>query len=386
MARVFQKVSGERPIIKVLVDGQTFEIPSRISILRALELLGYKASRLPAGYDIFTPCRTGGCWACAVLVDGELKPSCITPVRDGVAIQTRRDAIERFPPLRGISGFQGHTVGGVGTPHWLKPKGRFSRYIEAACFAHGCILRCPTCQNWEVTYSSSVPALTPAEAARTMTRARNTFGVDRMAISGGECTLNRRWLIQYLLELRRLNRDDAARLHVDTNAVLLTPDYVDELVEAGMTDIGPDVKGLTTTTFMRITNIRDTSLASKLLETEWKAVRYLVDRCFGRIFIGVGIPYNPSLISLDEIHKMGLKLAKIEPGLQVCALDYRPEFRRQDIKKPSFNEMVQVKQILEDAGLQCVICQTERGHIGPRKMGGRARVDGYWMRPKVGRI
>ena len=157
--------------------------------------------------------------------------------------------------------------------------------------------------------------------------------------------------------------------HVDTNAVILTSDYVDELVEAGMTDIGPDVKGLTTTTFMRITNIRDASLASKLLETEWKAVRYLVDRYFGRIFIGVGIPYNPSLISLDEIHKIGLKLANIEPSLQVCALDYRPEFRRQDIKKPSFSEMVQVKRVLEDAGLRCVICQTEKGHIGPRKIG-----------------
>jgi len=94
-----------------------------------------------------------------------------------------------------------------------------------------------------------------------------------------------------------------------------------------------------------------------------------VDRYFGRIFIGVGIPYNPSLVSLDEIHKMGLELADIEPSLQVCALDYRPEFRRRDIKKPSFSEMVQVKQILEDAGLQCVICQTEKGHIGPRKNG-----------------
>ena len=369
MARVLQKASQERPIIKVLVDGQAFEIPSRITILRALELLGYTASRLPDGSDIFAPCSTGGCWACAVVVDGELKPSCMTPVRDGVAIQTRRDAIEGFPPLRRISGFQGHTVGGVGTPRWLKPKGPFSRYIEAACFAHGCILRCPTCQNWEVTYSSSAPLLSPAEAARTMTRARREFGVDRMAISGGECTLNRRWLIEYLMELRRLNRDDAAHLHVDTNAVILTSDYVDELVEAGMTDIGPDMKGLRTTTFMRITNIRDASLASKLLETEWKAVRYIVDRYFGRIFIGVGISYNPSLVSLDEIHKMGLELADIEPSLQVCALDYRPEFRRRDIKKPSFSEMVQVKQILEDAGLQCVICQTEKGHIGPRKNG-----------------
>jgi len=122
-AKVLQKVSQERPIIKVLVDGQAFEIPSRITILRALELLGYEASRLPGGSDIFAPCRTGGCWACAVVVDGELKPSCMTPARDGVAIQTRKGTIEGFPALRRISGFQGHTVGGVGTPYWLKRDG-----------------------------------------------------------------------------------------------------------------------------------------------------------------------------------------------------------------------------------------------------------------------
>jgi len=44
---------------------------------------------------------------------------------------------------------------------------------------------------------------------------------------------------------------------VDTNATILTRDYIDELVEAGVTDIGPDLKGCYPETFMRITGIED---------------------------------------------------------------------------------------------------------------------------------
>jgi len=55
----------------------------------------------------------------------------------------------------------------------------------------------------------------------------------------------------------------------------------------------------------------------------------------------------------------------METTVQVCVLDYRPEFRRQDIARPAFDEMVQVKKVLERTGLKCVICQTEQGHIGP---------------------
>ena len=50
-----------------------------------------------------------------------------------------------------------------------------------------------------------------------------------MAISGGEPTLN---------------KDPKARPHLDTNATILTPKCIDELIEVGVTDIGLDLKGL----------------------------------------------------------------------------------------------------------------------------------------------
>ena len=350
----------KRRTIELAIEGQTLEVPERITLLEALRMAGYSVGEVP-GCDVHAPCRTGGCWSCAVSLDGELRQSCITPVRRGMRVDLKTG---EFEPLRLVTGFHGHQVGGVGTPHWLKPRGTF-RYIEVACFAHGCILRCPTCQNWEVTYSSSGEPLTPTQAAERMTKARRQYGVDRMAISGGEPTLNRRWLVRYFEELHALNPDEKARLHLDTNAVLLTPDYIDELVEAGMTDIGIDVKGIELRTFMRISGLGDEDLARRLHRIGWDALKHALDHHRQELFIGVGIPFNPKLISPEEVRKIGERIAGWDPAVQVCALDYRPEFRRRDNTKPRYDEMVEVKRVLEEAGLGCVICQTECGHIGP---------------------
>ena len=344
--------------VTVRVDGEKFQVPAGITILEALRFLGYRISSLPWEGDIYAPCGVGGCWSCAVLVDGELKPSCVTPISEGMEIWTR--VPESYTPLRAVHGFMGHPVGGVGTPWWLKGLGR---YIEAACFACGCNLRCPQCQNWTTTYCGKEEARTPRAVAEIMVRLSRRIGVNRVAISGGESTLNRRWLLAYVRELRRL--DSKVRIHIDTNTTLLTPDYIDELVEAGMTDIGPDIKGLKVETFMGITGINDRELAERLLENSWRTVKYLVDQYKCKIFIGIGLPYNPDLISLDELAKIGEKICQLDPEIQVCILDYRPEFRSQDIRRPTYQEMAYVRRMLKDRGLKTVIAQTPRGHIGP---------------------
>ncbi len=346
-------------LAKIRINDESFELPSSQTVLQALNLAGFRTSSFPGEGDIFAPCKTGGCWSCAVNINGTLQPSCVTPIQPGMRIETEVTAEKA---VRLISGFHGHPVGGVGTPYDLKTKGSF---IEVAGFTHGCILRCPTCLNWHTTYSSRRTAFSAKQTAKMLTQARRKYAVDRIALSGGESTLNRRWLTQLVGELRKLNVDPDARIHVDTNAVVLATDYIDDLVTAGMTDIGPDVKGLDLATFSRITGIQDRELVKKLHQTEWAAVSHLLNNYFSEIFIGIGIPYNAALISLEEIARLGEKIAGWEPMVQVCVLDYRPEFRAMELQRPAFEEMITVKRTLEQAGLANVICQTLWGHIGP---------------------
>ena len=346
--------------VSIELDGGSLEVKAGITVKKVMELSGYRITRFPEHDSLFTPCETGGCWSCAVEVNGEPKPACSTTVSNGLTIKTRLP--EQYIPMRIITGFSGHPVGGVGTPWGMKSK---PGYIETACFAAGCNFRCPQCQNWDIAYMGSGKAFTPLEAAKRMTAARQNFSVDRMAISGGESTLNRRWLLDYVSKLKELNPDPSARIHVDTNGSILTRDYIDELVEAGMTDVGPDLKGFYLESFVRITGVKDQKLAERYHTTAWNAVRYLIEKYKDRVFTGVGIPYNRKLISVQELGVMGEKLSEIDPEIQVCVLDYRPEFKRLDLVKPSYEEMVEVHRVLSDKGLRTVTCQTEHGHIGP---------------------
>lgn len=355
-------VADKQPRVQVTitVDGQPFAVPERVTLKRALEGLGYTFGIAPGKGDLAAPCCTGGCWSCAVLADGQAVRACVHPVSDGMIVQTALPPGQ--PPLRIVHGPQPHTVGGKATPWDLKARGR---YVEVAIWTAGCNLRCPQCQNYTTTYDGRSAPLTPEEAAYRITRARHRYGVDRMAISGGEPTLNRPWLVAYFRALRELNPDPDARLHLDSNGTLLTPDYVDELVDAGVTDIGVEPKGVRPETFMRVTSVADRALAERYLVTAWDAIAYIASRYRERVFLGVGLPYNRELISLDEVQDFGRRLATIGPHIQLCVLDYFPTFRRRDLRRPSPTEMLRVKRVLEETGLRTVVVQTAVGHFGP---------------------
>lgn len=348
--------------ISIWINSKQIKIPKEITVKEALIRGGFTFTKNPHEEGIFAPCETGGCYACAVIVDGNLRPACHSGLTEEIKIET--SIPEHVEPLRIVHGFQPHSVGGVGTPWQLKTKGF---YIEVACFTAGCNFRCATCQNYTITYNSKILSMTPIEAAAQLTIVRNNYKVDRMAISGGEPTLNRKWLIQFFKDLKILNDDPKARLHLDTNASMLTKDYVDELIEAGITDIGPDLKSHNEEIFSKITGIDDNELVKAYLGRAWSAVKYISDRYYpDEIFMGIGLPYNKYFYPhFDQVHEWGVKVSKIDSDIQVTVLDYHPTFRNQEIKKPSVNEMLKVKSVLEGAGLKNVIIQTERGHIGP---------------------
>ncbi|RLE99607.1 MAG: radical SAM protein [Thermoprotei archaeon] len=358
-ARKIVEDTSARREIRVEIDDVEYSMPERITVLKAIELAGYSIGVYPNEARIHAPCRTGGCWSCAVEINGSLERSCITPLEEGMKIST--DVREQVP-LRIVHGPEPHTVGGKATPYYEKRRGKF---IEAAIWVAGCNLRCPQCQNWHVTYDNITEPLTPQKAAERLTAVGDYYGVSGLAISGGEPTLNRRWLVEFFRALKELNKGKKRRLHLDSNGTLLTPDYIDELVEAGCNNIGVEPKCVSVESYMRITGLVDGELAEKYLKTSWSAIKYIVDHYGDRVYLGVGLVYNKDLVSLDEVAKAGEKLASIDPEIQVCVLDYFPAFRRRDLKRPSVFEMLKVKKILNDTGLRKVIVQTQLGHFGP---------------------
>ncbi|NVM01128.1 MAG: radical SAM protein [Candidatus Helarchaeota archaeon] len=364
-----KKEYKEWKLIGIHINDKLFHVPEKISIKSALEYAGFKIARFPEEDDVFAPCETGGCYSCSVFVSDKVVPSCHTPVKPNMKISLKLPV--DYMPKRIIRGFTPHSVGGVGTPYSLK---RHVGYIEVACFSAGCNFRCRTCQNYDITYNSSISSMTPEDAASQLSIIRWRYGVKRMAISGGEATLNRPWLIQFFKHLKQLNPDKDARLHLDTNASILTEDYIDELIEVGVTDIGPDLKSFELDTFIKVTCVRDKNLAQKYLSTAWNAVKYIANNYYPeKVFMGVGLPYNNFFYEntekmKNELLNWGENLANIDPNIQVCILDYRPEFRSRLIHNfniPTYEEMKGIKRLLEQTGLKCVTAQTRMGYLGP---------------------
>lgn len=348
--------------VRLLLDGAPVEVPGGVTLAEALAAIGFRFNE--PGREPSLACRTGGCWSCALVIDGELERACVTPVREGMRVST--DA-SRLEPRRIVHGPEPHLVGGKATPWWEVD---YVSYVEAAIWVAGCNLRCPQCQNYLVTYDNASPALTPREAAALLASCHREFGTRGVAVSGGEPTLNRRWLVSLFRELSKLT-GPRVRRHLDSNGTLLTPDYIDELVEAGCNNIGVEPKCATVETYMRLTGLRDPELARKYLETAWRAVEYIYDSYRDRVYLGVGLAYNPALVSLDEIAEAGRRIASIGEDIQVTVLDYFPAFRRRDIRRPSPREMLEVKKVLEEQGLRVVVVQTSRGHVGPGDRGAR---------------
>lgn len=346
--------------VLIEVDGKLRRVPERISVKEALEEIGYKVSScLPAKGALYVPCQVGACWSCALEIDGNVRQACITEVKEGMRIRT--ELPKEWVPLRIIGQSMGHPSAGVGTPWQLK---QYRTPVEVCCLVAGCNLRCPQCQNWFITYKGKGQHYSPREGAEFLTELRKQSNVNRFCISGGECTINRTWLVQLLKELKDLNPEPETRIHISTNGSLLTENYVDELVDAGLTDIGIDLKAIQLDTFMRITGLVDRELAQRCKENAWKAVGYVSEHYREKVFMGIGIPYNKALISLEEIRSMGREIYNVDSSLQVIANDFRGEYQG-GILRPTWEEMNTVHQVLNATGLTTVLCQTKYELIGP---------------------
>jgi len=326
-------------VVEFKLDGQACSVEGPVSILDALCELGRATKEFqPGGQQLQALCGTGGCGSCAVLVDGVATRSCVTPLREGMQIVTDRAVLGQAESRRMVT--------------LLRPVPHY----HPSVFAHGCNFRCDLCHNWNLTFSGTGALMTAEEVvSHLQLNAQEDYWI---GISGGEPTLNRTWLIETIRHLRQALPD--SRVQLDTNASLLTPDYIDEVVEAGITDVSPDVKALDLETFMKVTGVVPEELARRYLNTSWDAVRYFHERYGRQVFMAVSLPCHPRIHSKAELEAMAAALVSINPEMRVTLIEYQPAFRCRDWPFLTEKTMQQARQILESAGLRHVIVQGGR--------------------------
>ncbi|MBI4773939.1 MAG: radical SAM protein [Deltaproteobacteria bacterium] len=335
-ARQLRPRSGSPSEIRCIIDGQARTITGALSVRDALfELGGTPETVGDEGRSDRARCDTGGCWNCAVLIDGVLCRSCATPLREGMDIVTDPDIVLRTEPRRIVT--------------LMRPPPHY----HPSVFVHGCNYDCDFCHNWEMTFASEGNALSPKDAVAMLrlNKERDYW----VGISGGEPTLNRRWLLDTIREIRKTVPD--SRIQLDTNASLLTNEYIDEIVQSGVSDISPDLKARRVDTFMKLCGIKSRETAKVFLETSWNAVRYLDERYREEVFMAVSLPYHPSIHSLDELADAARAIAEINPEMPVTLIEYQPAFRRRDEAFVESHMMETAKGVLLSAGLSRVVVQ-----------------------------
>jgi pyruvate formate lyase activating enzyme len=77
------------------VDGKAVEVPEGYSVREALETIGFEITMFLSDEGLFMPCQTGGCWSCAVNIDGELRPACVSKVHEGMRITMNTSSSRR---------------------------------------------------------------------------------------------------------------------------------------------------------------------------------------------------------------------------------------------------------------------------------------------------
>jgi len=333
-------ISEDRNLIDFVVDGKPQQLRGPLSVSTALEQLGLRSKTGASKREHHkAECGTGGCWDCAVLINGVLTRSCITPLRSGMKIETKPHTVNQVMPKRVVT--------------LMRPE----PHRHPSIFTHGCNYRCDLCHNWDLTFSSTATALTPSQAVDQL--ALRPEKDQWIGISGGEPTLNRQWLVKTVKAIRQAVPE--SRIQLDTNASVLTPDYIDELIAAGVTDVSPDLKAIRIETFTKISGVHNKKDAQQYMQTVWNAIGHLHTNYADKVFMAVSIPCHPKIHSKSELEEMAGALAALSPEIPVTLTELQPAFRLRDWTLLQRQTMEEALTFLKGAGLNKVMIQGGTG-------------------------
>ncbi len=128
--------------------------------------------------------------------------------------------------------------------------------------------------------------------------------LEEAVITGGEPTLNRHYLVDLVSQLKEFVRD----VVLDTNGYLLDDAYLEELIEAGLTEVMFDLKAW------------DEKLHEWYTGYSNKRILANIRNAYGKIKLVVNTVYIPGIVDESEIERIARFLSEIDKKGEI---DYR---------------------------------------------------------------
>ncbi len=128
--------------------------------------------------------------------------------------------------------------------------------------------------------------------------------LEEAVITGGEPTLNRHYLVDLVSQLKEFVRD----VVLDTNGYLLDDAYLEELIEAGLTEVMFDLKAW------------DEKLHEWYTGYSNKRILANIRNAYGKIKLVVNTVYIPGIVDESEIESIARFLSEIDKKGEI---DYR---------------------------------------------------------------
>ncbi len=125
-----------------------------------------------------------------------------------------------------------------------------------------------------------------------------------VVITGGEATLNRHYLVDLVSQLKEF----IAEVVLDTNGYLLDDAYLEELIEAGLTEVMFDLKAW------------DEKLHEWYTGYSNKRILANIRNAYGKVKLVVNTVYIPEIVDEREIEKIARFLSEIDKRK---VIDYR---------------------------------------------------------------
>jgi len=146
-------------------------------------------------------------------------------------------------------------------------------------------------------------------------------------ITGGEPTLDKGFLLDLMLKLKR--SVGVKHITLSTNGYLLDREYVMELKDAGLDGVKLDIKAYTNSIHLWYTGMSNRPVL--------KAARYLWG---SKLDFRVETVLMQGIVDVEEIERIASFLARIDSGIKYKVVKFAPgEAREKVARRPSDNEI-----------------------------------------------